>query len=563
MSHETHNHASVRFRPVACAWILLMMSCASVSPRVSPVGGPAAGGPPAGGLPTFTVPAVSASVSEVKQAPALVSDDEVSKAQAALRDASAWGAEFYEPQMYAKAQAAFDAALASRDGDPARFRSLLAAATEAASSAKEAALPAYEADVKTRFETSRARLVEIGADRAFPDEFARLVSGIDAIADLFAAGSYWDARFKAYTTLKGMSDLYDTVRGLSDWLKDARTRVLSALDAAQAIDAQKWAPAEMKNAQEKYHDALTQMQAGDLKAAIDSMKAAGQIALRLPFLQDKTGAHVASLPPSGLPRAGMAPAGIPPAGMPALPEDDKEIPGPNSRLPPSAAGSLSGQRVRIAEMNMRSLGAPQRLYTTFSATVAGFDLVAAEGLRDAGVMEKVLSGMDDGWEAAVSRSGYFGFIYNDRIQMVKDLGSYRGKGEFLRTPYAAQFRLVGTRFAMNLVLCHIETNNDPKLRMAEMARLADVYHYYENLTGNRGITLLLAGGLGDVPEKASESLVPQGEMVSLHANLAAPEGSRDQGHRMFASVGLRPLIEESGFGASAPHAAYVVLKAGK
>ena len=150
------------------------------------------------------------------------------EAQAALRDASAWGAKFYEPQMYAKAQAAFDAAMAAREGNPVRCRSLLAEATEAASSAKEAALLAYEEDVKGRFEASRAKLVEIRADRAFPDEFARLVSGIDATAGLFAARSYWDARLEAYRTLKGMSDLYERVDGLLDWLRDAQIRMESA-----------------------------------------------------------------------------------------------------------------------------------------------------------------------------------------------------------------------------------------------------------------------------------------------------------------------------------------------
>ncbi len=539
MNHETHKRTLPRFRAIAFASILLMLTgCASVTPSRSPSDRPA-----------IAVHALNASVSEVKETPDPVSDDEVAKAQAALRDSSAWGAEYYEPQKYASAQAAFEAALAARDSDPVRCRSLLTQAMEAANSAREAALLAYERDVKSRFEASRATLVDVGADRAFPDEFARLVSGIDATAGLFAAGSYWDARFKAYSTLKGMSELYETVRGLRDWLKDARVRVENAMSAAQSLDAQRWAPAEMKNAEQKYHDALTQMQAGDLKAAVDSMKAAGQIALRLPLLQDKMDKREAS---------------VPLAGSPTPPESDKELRGPAPDVqPPATARSLSGQQVRIAGMSMSSLGAPQRLYTTFSAAVARFDVVAADGLSDAGVMEKVLSGMDDGWEAAVSRSGYFGFIYNDRIQMVKDLGAYPGKGEFLRTPYAAQFRLVGTRFAVNLVLCHIATKKDNGLKAAEIARLADVYRYYENLTGNHGITLLLAGGLSDVTEQASESLIPQGEMVSLHSNPRAPESSHDKGRRMFASVALRSQIEEAGFGSSTPQVAYVVLNARK
>jgi hypothetical protein len=538
---ETHRHAFVGFGAIALASIFVALTgCTSLSSRGSPASGLSVGGPP------LTVRLLNASVSGVQDTSNPVSDAEVANAQTALRDASAWGAEHYESQMYAKAQALLDAALAARGSDPARCHALLSEATQASKAARDAALQAYEADVKTRFDASRAKLVEMRADRAFPDEFARLVSGIDATVDLFTAGSYWDARLRAYTTLKGMSDLYETVRGLLNWLKDARIGVANALSAAQALDASRWAPAEMKNAEQKYHDALTQMQAGDLNAAMSSMKAAGQIALRLPLLQDKMDKREVN---------------VPGAGSPTLPEDGRENQGPSAA--PSAESSLSGRRVRIADMSMRSLGAPQRLYSVISATVARFDVVAAEGLRDEGIMEKVLSGMDDGWEAAVSRNGYFGFIYNDRVQMVKDLGTYQGKGEFLHIPYGAQFRLAGTRFAVNLVLCHVEAGKNRKLKSAEIARLVDVYRYYENLTGNRGITLLLAGGLGDVPEQASQSLIPQGEMVSLHRNLTAAKGTHDQGQRMFASVALRSLIEESGFGASAPHAAYVILRTGK
>ena len=147
--------------------------------------------------------------------------------------------------------------------------------------------------------------------------------------------------------------------------------------------------------------------------------------------------------------------------------------------------------------------------------------------------------------------------------MVKDLGTYVGKGEFLYAPYAAQFRLVGTRFRVNLVLCRIEPSKDRKIKAAEIALLADVHRYFENLTGNRGITLLLAGGLSDLPGQAPESLIHQGEMVPLRANLTAAEGPRDHGQRMFASAQLRLLIEKSGFGASTPPVAFVSLGRGK
>ncbi|HET6487781.1 MAG TPA: hypothetical protein VFH83_15245, partial [Spirochaetia bacterium] len=504
------------------------------------------------------VPVLPVSDVQVKPTPNAVSDAEVSEAQAALRDASAWGAEYYEPQMYAKAQATLKAALAARYHDPAQCRSLLSGAAEAASSAKGAALAAYQDDVKSRFEASRAKLVEIGADRAFPDEYASLQSGMDATIGLFANGSYWDARVKAYGTLKGMSDLYERVHGLSIWLRDARIRVGNAISDARALDAPRWAPADMQDAEQKYHDALTRMQAGDLTAAVDSMRAAGQIAARLPLLKDRIDKPGAGTPPvaggSVPPAAGAPPATQKPRGQ-----------GPDQRLQQeSAEKSLSGQRVRIADMSMSSLGAAQRLYSDFSAAVARFDVVAAEGLRDAGIMEKVLAGLNDRWEAAVSRSGYFGFIFGDRVEMVRDLGTYPGERGLLRSPYAAQFRLLGTRFLVNLVLCHVEASKDNQATAAAVAQLADIYRYFENLTGNRGVTLLLVGGLGDLPEPtSSDSLMPQGEVVSLRTNVTATAGAHNQGQRMFASAALQPLVAESGSSASTPPFAYVTLGKGE
>jgi len=121
---------------------------------------------------------------------------------------------------------------------------------------------------------------------------------------------------------------------------------------------------------------------------------------------------------------------------------------------------------------------------------------------------------------------------------------------------------VGTRFFVNLVLCHVEAGKDRGSNAAEIARLADVYRYFESLTGNRGVTLLLSSGLGNLPEPASAPLVPQGDMVSLRSNLTAANTSQDQGQRIFASPALQSLIQESGFGASAPPFTYVTLGAG-
>jgi hypothetical protein len=154
--------------------------------------------------------------------------------------------------------------------------------------------------------------------------------------------------------------------------------------------------------------------------------------------------------------------------------------------------AVSGERIRIADLSMSALNEGRTTYTKVSSIVSRFDLVAAEGIGDAKGMEKVLAGMDEGWEASVSRRGFFGFIYNDRVELVKDLGTYPEAGRLDRLPYGAQFRLSGTRFAFNVVACHIAMTGEGKARAAEISRLAAVYRHFEELTGNRGITILLA-----------------------------------------------------------------------
>jgi hypothetical protein len=145
--------------------------------------------------------------------------------------------------------------------------------------------------------------------------------------------------------------------------------------------------------------------------------------------------------------------------------------------------AVSAESIHIGDVSLRPLNASRSTYTAVSSFVSRFDLVAAEEIRDAGSMEKVLAGMDENWEAAVSRRGFFGFIYNGRVQLVRDLGTYPGK-QFKQPPYGAQFRLAGTRFAFNLVACQATEN----------AGLSAVYRHFERLTGNRGMTILVAGG---------------------------------------------------------------------
>ena len=205
---------------------------------------------------------------------------------------------------------------------------------------------------------------------------------------------------------------------------------------------------------------------------------------------------------------------------------------------------------------MRPRNTSPGAYSALSETVAHFDIVAADEVGDPGRMEKVLAGMDEGWEAAVSRGGFFGFFYSSRVQLTKDLGTYHETGQFVRPPYGAQFRLRGSRFAFNLVVCHVETARDHEAGAMEIAHLRGVHQYFEKLTGNHGITILLAGGVGDAEGQELRSLaaVARGEVIAV---------GRPGNERVFASAALRPRIENTGISGSTLHPMYVVLKTGK
>lgn len=217
------------------------------------------------------------------------------------------------------------------------------------------------------------------------------------------------------------------------------------------------------------------------------------------------------------------------------------------------------QRVRIAELSLVGSGESKIAYATLAATVSRFDIVATDGVRDAGGLEKVLAVMDEGWEAVSSGGGgSFGFFYNERVQLVKELGAYPGKGQFLRPPTGARFRLTGTGFTFNVIVCDVMSGKDQNARSAEIVRLIDVYRYFEKLTGNRKCTIL-AGRFGREHEAALRSLVEgaRGDVIAVRAKSFTATGG---GGRILTSSELRPRIEDAGISSSPPHPAFVVLK---
>ena len=120
------------------------------------------------------------------------------------------------------------------------------------------------------------------------------------------------------------------------------------------------------------------------------------------------------------------------------------------------------------------------------------------------------------------------------------------------------------KFSTLLRVCHFEPEKHLKDRAAEIALLPLVYRYFEKLTGNHGITILLVGGLGDEHEQAIRSLSAVArELVAVQANTSGAGGLHDRGEGIFASGELRHRIEIEGISGLPLHPLYIFLSTGR
>jgi hypothetical protein len=177
-------------------------------------------------------------------------------------------------------------------------------------------------------------------------------------------------------------------------------------------------------------------------------------------------------------------------------------------------------------------------------------------------MEKVLSGLDDDWEAAVSGQGeHYGFFYDDHVQLVKELGLYPRAEQFAQPPYGAQFRVMGSKLTFNLIACHIRLEKDGHPGTDEITHLTEVYRHFENMTGNRGITVL-AGLFGERSEKVLQAIsrVEGDSMIAVNQTLPGGENTGSGGRNLFVSTMFRCHVQKAGIGDSALHPAHIVLR---
>ena len=214
------------------------------------------------------------------------------------------------------------------------------------------------------------------------------------------------------------------------------------------------------------------------------------------------------------------------------------------------------QELRIASYNMERLGQDRKDYGALARVVAGFDLVAAEEVMNGQGMASILALLGPGWSDAMSDTGegssryqeHFGFFYSSsRVALVQKLGEFPRVSEFFRPPFGAQFRSRDSGLLFNLVACHIVYGKSERRRVAEISHLGEVYRYFEGMTGNHAVTMIV----GDFNEERSETFgslaaLDDREVIPPQATTIGPRGPAHAYDHMFLPPGLLPLEVRAG-----------------
>lgn len=208
--------------------------------------------------------------------------------------------------------------------------------------------------------------------------------------------------------------------------------------------------------------------------------------------------------------------------------------------------------ISVASYNMLRLGANKKDYVTLAAVIKNFDVVGAIEVMKEDGMKAVMPNLP-GWSYAISEHSvgtkiykeFYGFFYNDRIELVKLLGFYPGEG-FMRAPYGAQFKVKDSDFTFNLIIAHIVFGDSAKDRIAEINNLGKVYEYFESITGNKQITMI-AGDFNFENIAEFDELIDMGstEISPVKKSTLGEKGPVSDYDHMFVSNNLKQYIVES------------------
>ena len=213
------------------------------------------------------------------------------------------------------------------------------------------------------------------------------------------------------------------------------------------------------------------------------------------------------------------------------------------------------QEVSVASYNMLRLGHNNgKDYKTLASVINNFDLVGAIEVMNQKGMDLTVAELGSNWsyiisERSVGSSSYkefFGFFYNDRIELIKTLGFYVGDARFERPPYGARFKVKDSDFEFNLIIAHTVFGDSVAERIAETNNFGLVYAYFESLTGNQHSTII-AGDFNLETIAEFNELIDMGvsEIATVGKSTIGVNGPVSDYDHMFISEQLREKIIES------------------
>lgn len=213
------------------------------------------------------------------------------------------------------------------------------------------------------------------------------------------------------------------------------------------------------------------------------------------------------------------------------------------------------QEISVASYNMLRLGYNNgKNYKMLANVINNFDLVGAIEVMNQKGMELTLQELGPNWsyiisEKSVGSSSYkefFGFFYNNKIELVKVLGFYEGEAKFERPPYGARFRVKNSDFEFNLIIVHTVFGNSILERITETNNFGLVYTYFESLTGNQHSTII-AGDFNLENISEFDELIDMGvsEITSVKKSTIGVNGPVSDYDHIFISEQLKEKVIES------------------
>jgi nucleoid-associated protein YgaU len=220
-----------------------------------------------------------ASAAYTVNAVAAVSDDEVMAARNAIARAKEVDADYYDPDNFSAAQRLLEEGLDARAADPAAARAKLAAAMDSANLAFDNAVQRGAADLARRMEAARQRLLALEADKFLPADYQAAVAGIGEAQDLYAQGSFADARARAHGALRDMTGLANSLEKRQGWVRQLKAETEQYMKEAEDSGAYSDAPGQKDKVTGLYLEGVEAYQSYDLDRAEERFGAAREAAL--------------------------------------------------------------------------------------------------------------------------------------------------------------------------------------------------------------------------------------------------------------------------------------------